>query len=54
MDHCGSMYCTYRNVNMLDQKAKNTIRLCLSYSILLNVSGEVTTKELWDKLGALY
>jgi hypothetical protein len=28
--------------------------LCLSDSILLNVSGEATTKELWDKLVDLY
>jgi hypothetical protein len=38
----------------LDQKAKSTIRLCLSDSILLNVSEEATTKDLWDKLGKLY
>jgi hypothetical protein len=38
----------------LDQKVKSTIWLCLSDSILLNVSGEATTKELWDKLGTLY
>jgi hypothetical protein len=38
----------------LDQKAKSTIRLCLSDSILLNVSEEATTKYLWDKLGKLY
>jgi hypothetical protein len=38
----------------LDRKAKSTIWLCLSDSILLNVSGEATTKELWDKLGTLY
>jgi hypothetical protein len=31
-----------------------TIQLCLSDSILLNVSGETTTKELWNKLGNLY
>ena len=37
-----------------DRKAKNTIRLCLSDSILLNVSEEATTKNLWDKLGKLY
>jgi hypothetical protein len=58
MDHCGSRYCTYRNVNKrlekLDQKEKSTIWLCLSDSVLLNVSGEATTKELWDKLGDLY
>jgi len=32
----------------------NTIWLCLSNSILLNVSWEATAKALWDKLGALY
>jgi hypothetical protein len=38
----------------LDRKAKSTIWLCLSDSVLLNVSGEATTKALWNKLGALY
>ena len=38
----------------LDQKAKSTIRLCVSDSVLLNVSGEATVKALWDKLGTLY
>eukprot|EP00253_Pinus_taeda_P027858 PITA_27858 len=38
----------------LDQKAKSTIRLCVSDSVLLNVSGEATTKAPWDKLGTLY
>jgi hypothetical protein len=38
----------------LDQKEKSTIWLCLSYSILLKVSGVATTKKLWDKLGDLY
>ena len=38
----------------LDRKAKSTIRLCVSDSILLNVSGEATVKVLWDKLGTLY
>jgi len=33
----------------LDQKAKRIIRLCVSDSVLLNVSGEATTKALWDK-----
>jgi hypothetical protein len=32
---------------------KRTIWLCLSDSVLLNVSGEYTTRELWDKLGSL-
>jgi hypothetical protein len=38
----------------LDHKVKNTIRLCLSHLILLNVSEEYTTNDLWDKLGKLY
>jgi hypothetical protein len=38
----------------LDRKEKSTIWLCLSDSVLLNVSREATTKALWDKLGALY
>jgi hypothetical protein len=33
---------------------KSTIRLCLSNSVLFNVSWEATTKELWNKLGNLY
>ena len=28
--------------------------MCVSYLVLLNVSGEATTKALWDKLGTLY
>ena len=38
----------------LDRKEKSTIRLCVSNSVLLNVSREATTKDLWDKLGTLY
>ena len=38
----------------LDRKAKSTIRLCVSNSVLLNVFGEATAKTLWDKLGTLY
>ena len=38
----------------LDQKAKSIIRLCVSGSVLLNVSVEATAKALWDKLGTLY
>ena len=37
-----------------DWKAKSTIRLCLSDSVLLNVSKEATAKDLWEKLGNLY
>jgi hypothetical protein len=38
----------------LDRRARSTIRLCLEDSMLLNVSGESTAKEIWDKLGNLY
>ena len=38
----------------LDWKAKSTIQLCVSNSVLLNVSGEAMAKALWDKLGTLY
>jgi hypothetical protein len=38
----------------LDRRARSTIRLCLVVSVLLNVLGESTSKELWDKLGNLY
>jgi hypothetical protein len=37
-----------------DRKAKSTIRLCLSDSVLLNVLEEATAKYLWEKLGKLY
>eukprot|EP00253_Pinus_taeda_P012100 PITA_12100 len=38
----------------LDWKAKSTIRLCVSDLVLMNVLGEATTKDLWEKLGTLY
>ena len=38
----------------LDRKAKSTIRLGVSDSVLLTVSREAMTKALWDKLGTLY
>jgi len=38
----------------MDRKAKSLIKLCLSNSMLLNVSREATAKYLWDKLGSLY
>jgi hypothetical protein len=38
----------------LEKRARSTIRLCLADSVLLNVSGESTSKELWDKLANLY
>ena len=38
----------------LDRKAKSTIRLCVSDSVFLNVFGEATVKNMWEKLGNLY
>jgi hypothetical protein len=38
----------------LERKVRSTILLCLSDSVLLNVSGEDTAKKLWEKLGNLY
>ena len=38
----------------LDRKVKSTIGLCVSDSVLLNVSREATAKTLWEKLGTLY
>ena len=38
----------------LGRKAKSIIQLCVSDSVLLNVSGEATMKNLWEKLGTLY
>ena len=38
----------------LDRKEKSIIQLCVSDSILLNVSREAMAKALWDKLGTLY
>ena len=40
--------------NKLYRKAKSTIWLCVSDLVLLNVSGEAMTKNLWEKLGTLY
>ena len=38
----------------LELKEKSIIRLCVSDSILLNVSREAMAKALWDKSGTLY
>eukprot|EP00253_Pinus_taeda_P028074 PITA_28074 len=38
----------------MDHKTKSTIRLCVSDSVLLDVSGEAMSKALWVKLGTLY
>ena len=42
------------DLKKLDRKARSMIHLCLSDSILLNVSGEDSAKKLWEKLGNLY
>ena len=34
----------------LERRARSTIRLCLSDSVLLNVSGEDSAVKLWEKL----
>ena len=38
----------------LERRVRSTIRLCLSDSMLLNVSGEDSVVKLWEKLGSLY
>jgi len=38
----------------MNDKAIGLIGLNLSNSMLMNVSGETTTKKLWDKHGLLY
>jgi hypothetical protein len=38
----------------LERRERSMIRNCLADSVLLNVSGEDSTKKLWDKLGSLY
>ena len=38
----------------LERRARSTIQLCLSDSVLLNVSGEDSAVKLWAKLGSLY
>jgi hypothetical protein len=46
--HCGSYFYTYRydndQLDKLDMKAKSILKLCLLDSILMNVSGEATSK----------
>ena len=42
------------NKKKFDRKAKILIILCLLDLVLLNVSKEATTKDLWGKLGSLY
>jgi hypothetical protein len=43
-----------KDCEKLKRRARNSIRLCLADSMLLNVSGEDLAKKLWDKLGSLY
>ena len=38
----------------IERKERSMIRICLAYLVLLNVSGEDSTKKMWDKLGILY
>ena len=38
----------------LEIRARSTIRLCLSDSVVLNVSSEDSAVKLWEKLGSLY
>ena len=38
----------------LERRARSTIQLSIVDSILLNVSGEDSTKKMWDKMGILY
>ena len=38
----------------LERRARSTIRLFLSDSVLLNVFGEDSAVKLWEKLGSLY
>jgi hypothetical protein len=46
--------CQAEDWKKLDQKVKSTIWLCLSDLVLLNVSGKLQPRHLWDKLGTLY
>ena len=38
----------------LERRERIKIKLCLSDSVLLNVSGEDSAVKLWEKLGILY
>ena len=38
----------------IDRTERSSIRLCLSDSVLLNVSNEKSTQVLWEKLGNFY
>jgi hypothetical protein len=43
-----------RKWEKLKRRARSTIRICLADSVLLNVSGEYSTKKLLDNKGRLY
>lgn len=40
--------------DLLDRKALGDVRLCLSSSVVFNISGEKTTKDAMDKLFKMY
>jgi hypothetical protein len=54
----GSRYCTYRNISRrlgkVGSEGEEHNMIMLLDSVLLNVSGEATAKDLWNKLGVLY
>jgi hypothetical protein len=58
VDSCGSKHCTYMKINKrLDKVGLEGEENHQVVSLRFNITellGEATTKELWDKLGALY
>jgi hypothetical protein len=38
----------------LKRRERSMIQIFLADSVLLNVSGEDSTKKIWDKMGSLY
>ena len=40
--------------DVINRKAKDLIRLCLTNSIMINFHEEPTTKQLWKKLSEIY
>ncbi|KAH9767149.1 hypothetical protein KPL71_011170 [Citrus sinensis] len=50
----GSSSCTPEQIAEIDKKAKNTIILSLSDSVIREVAKEKTVAELWAKLESLY
>jgi hypothetical protein len=45
---------TMKEWQKIERRERIMIRLCLADSVFLNVSGEDSTKKLWDKLGIFY